>query len=85
MEAGQGDPNAAMQIQALQSQVTQLTGLLQAMNADRSVETQKLTIDAFKAETDRLKAVQGAAPPEALQALVVKTVGDALATALPPR
>lgn len=80
IEGQGGDPEAAMRAEALAAQVAELTRILTAMSADRSVQNQKLLIDAFKAETDRLKAVREALPPAAVEAVVAKTVREVLAS-----
>lgn len=51
--------------------------------AERMESERKSQIDAFKAETDRLKALVAGITPEELAALVQKTVAEALAS-LPP-
>ncbi len=68
---GTPDPAAAAREQALQAQVAQLSQSLQALSADRSYDQQKLAIEAFKAETLRLKVVGevGGLTPEALAAV----------------
>lgn len=47
---------AQQAVQQLQQQLQQAQQQLQSMQADKSIEAQKLQIDAFNAETNRLKA-----------------------------
>lgn len=52
-----GDPEAQQMIQALQQQVEALARENEALKADKSLEAEKVSIDGFEAETDRLRAV----------------------------
>lgn len=72
------------EMQGLQQQAQQMQGIianlqqqLQALQADKSMDAQKLQIDAYKAETDRIKVVQPA-DPQAIQALVLQTMQQVL-------
>jgi hypothetical protein len=65
------------QRQQMMAHIQQLTGQLRSMETDKSLDTRKLDIEAYKAETDRAEAV-GAIVPEAIQALVVQTIHDVL-------
>jgi hypothetical protein len=47
-------------VQSLQGQVAQLSQALQAEKADRALESRKLEIEAFRAETERMARVQEA-------------------------
>jgi hypothetical protein len=51
--------------------------------AERMEADKRVLLDAFKAETDRLKAVQAAASPEAMAPVVMQAVLDALAARSP--
>ncbi|MGB4498529.1 MAG: portal protein [Methylococcaceae bacterium] len=62
------------QIQMLQAQLSQASQQLQQLQLDHMIDAEKLKIDGFKAETDRLKIMQPAMPPEQIQALVLQTV-----------
>lgn len=53
--------NAASQ--ALQQQVAALTQKLQALMQDKSLEQQKLAVDQFRAETERMTAMQEVSAP----------------------
>jgi hypothetical protein len=57
LQGGQGDAGAAVaqQVQALQGQIAALQGA-------RDLQAQKLNIDQFRAETDRMQAVQKLQP-----------------------
>jgi hypothetical protein len=50
------DLQAAQTAQALQGQIGQLTQKLQSLMADKSLEQRKLEIEAFKAQTERMRA-----------------------------
>jgi len=69
--------------QAAQQQIGQLTQALQVMQgqlADNqkqdAIDARKADIDAYNAETNRLKVVGTAMSPEQVQALVVQTLGQ---------
>ena len=68
------------QIQMLQAQLSQASQQLQALQLDHLIDAEKLKIDGFKAETDRLKIMQPAMPPEQIQALVLQTVQQVLSS-----
>jgi len=59
---------------ALQQQAQQVTSL----KMDKTLEADKLKIDAYEAETDRLKLTQIAMGPEQVQALVLQTFAQIL-------
>ena len=62
------------QMQMLQAQLSQASQQLQQLQLDHMIDAEKLKIDGFKAETDRLKIMQTAMTPEQVQALVMQTV-----------
>lgn len=66
------------QMEQMKQQGMQLIQQLQAENqqlkADKSIEAQKVTIDGYNAETNRLKVAQPMMSPDAVQALVVQTL-----------
>lgn len=73
------------QAQAAQQQVQQLTQTLQQMqqqlndkHADRQVDIDKNRIDAYNAETNRLKVTAPAMGPQEIQMLVMQTVQQLL-------
>jgi hypothetical protein len=57
--AGAGAQNGS--VQALQAQIVQLTQALHAVQQDKQLDTAKIQIDAYKAQTERLKAHADAA------------------------
>ena len=66
------------QMQMLQAQLSQASQQLQALQLDHMIDAEKLKIDGFKAETDRLKVTQGGMNPEQIQALVLQTLQQTL-------
>jgi hypothetical protein len=68
------------QMQMLQAQLSQASQQLQALQLDHMIDAEKLKIDGFKAETDRLKIMQPVMPPDQLQALVLQTVQQVLSS-----
>lgn len=72
---------AQQQMQQMQAVIGQLQSQLQAVQQDKSIDIQKAQIDAYNAETNRLKVIQPAAEaltPEAVQALVLQTMQQVL-------
>ena len=69
---------AQQTIQQLQQQVAQFTQKAQTAQMDVSIDVEKLKIDAYNAETDRLKVVQVGMGPEDVQALVMQTLQQLL-------
>ena len=61
-------------IQQLQQQIQEVSQKAQATTADKTLEIEKLKIDAFNAETNRLKVVQTGMTPEQVQAVVAEAV-----------
>lgn len=72
----QGTENPA--IVQLTQQLQQLGQQLQQLQQDKQIDHQKVMIDAYNAETNRLKVMGPAIGPEAIQALVVQTVQNLL-------
>jgi len=68
-----------MQQQA-QAAVAQLQNEIEQLKKDKAIDIEKLKIDAYSAETDRLKAMQTGMMPEQVQALVMQTVHNLLTT-----
>ena len=70
------------QMQQMQQQagqhIDQLQKQLDIASQDKQTETQKLLIDAYKAETDRLKVMEPAMNPQEIQALVMQTLQQVL-------
>ena len=81
-DEGEEVPPAVMaQMQALQGQVQQaqqivreLAGELEKAQAEAQAAKDKTAIDAYNAETNRLKVTQPAMGPEQIQALVIQTL-----------
>lgn len=68
------------QMQQMQLMLQQQGQQLQAAQADKSIDVEKLKIDAYKAETDRLKVTAPVMDIQSIQALVVQTVQQLLQT-----
>jgi hypothetical protein len=68
------------QLQATQAQLSQASQQLQALQLDHMIDAEKLKIDGFKAETDRLKIMQTAMTPEQVQGLVLQTVQQVMSS-----
>src|SRR5258706_8405953 len=51
-----GDGQANVMVAKLQQQIAALMGQLQGLQKDRTLDVEKLRIDAFRADTERLKA-----------------------------
>lgn len=66
--------------QQAQQAVGQLQGELEKLKTDKSIEADKLKIDAYNAETNRLKAVGTGMQPEQVQALVMQTLQQVLSS-----
>lgn len=62
------------QVQQMQQQLQMLGQKLQQVEGDKELEMRKVMIDAYNAETNRLKVVQAGIPVEQVQALVYQTV-----------
>lgn len=70
------DPAAKQMQQAIQ----QLQGKLKEAMDDKGIETRKVDIDAYNAETNRIKAVGAGMSPEQVQAMVMQTIQQVLAS-----
>jgi hypothetical protein len=69
-KAGGGPPPELMQaLEKLKQDAMQFKGELDKLKADKSLEQQKITNEAYKAETDRMKELLPYMPPETLAAL----------------
>lgn len=66
-----------MDAQAKQA-IGQLQQQLQAEKTDKALEVRKLDIDAYKAESERLKITQGGMSPEQIQLMVLQTMQNVL-------
>lgn len=67
-------------VQQMQQQMAQMQQQLQAAMQDKSIDARKLDIDAYNAETNRLKATSAALQPEQVQMLVMQTMQQLLAS-----
>lgn len=91
-------PEVQAQLEQMSQQIQQLSGALEnaaAAAEDKENERRKLDIDAYNAETNRLKITSPAMSEEAISAIVLKTVqqivggpppyeGDTSITSVPP-
>ena len=79
---GQNPEAMALQQQLQQAQqiVMQLQQQLQQANADKSIEAEKVKIDGYNAETNRLKLAQSGMAPEQVQALILQTLQQVLSS-----
>jgi hypothetical protein len=71
-----------MQQQAQQA-IGQLQQQLQQVQQDKTIDAKKLEIDAYNAETNRLKAASTGLLPEQVQAMVIQTLQQILASPPP--
>lgn len=66
------------QMQQMQQQAQQMVGQLQQqmeqLKADKTLESKKIDIDGYNAETNRLKVTQAGMTPEQVQMMVAQTV-----------
>lgn len=79
----QMDGQAKQAIGQLQKQLQQLQSQAQQSQLDKQTELQKLAIDAYNAETNRLKITAPAMGPVEIQALVMQTLMQALQQGAP--
>jgi hypothetical protein len=84
------DPQVMQQFQQLQQQLQQQSQQLQAQdqqikdkNVEHSLDADKVKIDAYKAETERLKVVTPAFGPEQVQAVVMQTLQQVMTAPMP--
>lgn len=68
----------AQQMQQMNQVIGQLQQQLNDKNADRAVESDKTKIDAYNAETNRLKITQPMMGTQEIQALVMQTIQQVL-------
>jgi len=71
---------AQQQMQQMQQALQQLQGQLADQAKDKEIDVTKLRIDAYKAESERLKITAPAFGPAEIQALVMQTLQQALST-----
>lgn len=79
---GQDPQSAQMQqvIQQLQQQLGQMGQKLQEVQTDKTIDVEKVRVDAYNAETNRLKVMQTGLMPEQVQALVLQTLQQVLSS-----
>jgi len=66
--------------QQTQQVVGQLQQQIQQLQQDKSIDVEKVKIDAYNAETNRLKTVSTTMTPEDMQVMIVQTVQQLLQT-----
>jgi len=67
-----------MQGQQAQQAVGQLQSELEKIKTDKAIDAKKIEIEAYNAETNRLKAVGAGMSPEQVQAMVIQTITQLL-------
>lgn len=72
---------AMQQIQEMAQQIADLGQKLQAVEADRSIDAQKVRVDEYKAATERAEKLGLGMTPDVVQQIVVATLQDLAATA----
>lgn len=79
---GQDPQTAQMQqaIQQLQQQLGQMGQENQQLKTDKLIDVEKVRVDAYNAETNRLKVMQTGMMPEQVQALVIQTLQQVLSS-----
>lgn len=79
---GQDPQTQQMQqvIQHLQQQLGQMGQQLQEAQKDKTVDVAKVQVDAYNAETNRLKIMQTGLMPDQVQALVMQTLQQVLSS-----
>lgn len=75
-DAGGVPPEIQAQLQQMGQTIQALGQQLQQAETDKSIDMQKLDIEQYKAETDRMQAVAPAMGPEQVQAVVIQTLND---------
>lgn len=65
-------PEVQQQMQEMAQAIETMRGELEG----KALEARKLDIEEYKAETDRMQAMQPAMPPEAIQQIVIQTLQD---------
>lgn len=69
---------AQQAIQQLQQQAMEISQQLESLKMDKEIDSKKVEIEAYNAETKRLQATQVAMQPEQVQALVMQTIQQLL-------
>ena len=83
-------PQVEQQMKQMGQQIQQLSGALEnaskhaeTLETEKETELKKLLIDAYNAETNRLKVVGTAMTPDQVQAMVMQTLQQVLSTPSP--
>jgi beta-phosphoglucomutase-like phosphatase (HAD superfamily) len=74
MRDGGIDPEVQAQIEQMGQALQEMGQRLQEAEGKRDLEAQKLAIESYKAETERMTALSPAMGPEEIQALVLQTL-----------
>lgn len=82
-EEGQIDPAIQAQLQQMAEALQVLQAELQKATESRDLEVLKLKIEGYRAETDRLQAMQPAMTPEVIAGIVQQTLGQLASDGLP--
>lgn len=85
-------PEIMQQIEQMQQIIQQGSQQIEQLQADKSEQVAKLDIDRekveierYKAETDRLTATSAAMDPQQIQTMVLETIADILSDDIPPQ
>jgi len=73
-EEGGIDPETQAQIEQMSQALQEMGQRLQEAEGKKDIEAQKLAIESYKAETERMTALQPAMTPDVIQAIVLQTV-----------
>ena len=73
-EEGGIDPEVQAQMQQMSQALQEMGQRLQEAEGKRDIEAQKIAIEGYKAETERMTALSPAMGPEEIQALVLQTL-----------
>lgn len=82
-EEGGVDPAIQMQMQQMAEALTQMQAQLQEAESKRDMEALKLSIEGYKAETERMTALAPAFGPEQIAAVVQQTLAQLVSDGLP--
>lgn len=77
-EEGQIPPEVQQQMQQMGEAITVLQQKLAEAESSKDIDLRKVAIDEYKAETDRMTALQPVMGPAEVQALVIQTLQDLL-------
>jgi hypothetical protein len=83
-EEGQIPPELQQQLQQMSEALQVMGQKLQEAEGKNGLEQQKLAIEEYKAETERMTALAPAMGPEQIQAIVLQTLRDLAEQELPP-